>query len=301
MTAFLGMTTADVADHAARLTREAEVLDSLLQSLDQGVDGVVGTHWRGTDAERFAEDFRGATRPRVAAAIAALRGHAAELERHVEEQETASAPEADGGSAFPAGPITGSAPLTTSFLGADWGDASFGEFWDNWTENVGIDGADSAGGIISGVHSFAKNFGDFAFGKGSVPGFIPVIGDVFTGVMAGVDRWNDDAGDPGLSTGERIGRAVLDGGANLIGSLGGSLVGGAIGTSIGGSIGGLFGGGGGAAAGAPAAGVGAVPGAVVGGGGGAAVGGVIGGIAGDVVGSYFGATTADAVIDTFLD
>lgn len=32
-----------------------------------------------------------------------------------------------------------------SFLGADWGDVSFGEFWQNLKENIGI------GGVVGGI------------------------------------------------------------------------------------------------------------------------------------------------------
>lgn len=310
MTGIQGMDTAQASDHAALLAERATSLTTLLDTLSAQVDGIVGTQWIGPDAESFASTFRSSVAPRFTAAADGIRTHGTDLEGHVGEQDGASSPDGGGGgsSAGPGGANGGgSSPAgvqpasAAGFLGADWGDISFGEIWDNWKENVGIDGVDSAGGILSTAHSFAKNFGDFALGKGSVPAFIPMIGDAFTGVMAGIDRWNDDAGRSDLSTGERIGRAVLDGGANFAGSMAGSFVGGAIGTGVGSSIGGLFGGGGGAAAGAPAAGVGAVPGAAAGGVTGAGVGGVIGGIAGDVVGSYLGATTADSVIDSFLD
>lgn len=312
MSGFQGMHTADVADLAGLVSERAQTLSTLLETLGGQVDGIVGTQWIGPDADDFAATFRSSVHSPFTSAVDALRARGTDLEAHVEEQDGASSSDSaaggpTGGGAGQAGggPQSGpggvSASAASGFLGADWGDISFGEVWENWKENVGIDGPDSAGGILSTAHSFAKNFGDFALGKGSVPAFIPMIGDAFTGVMAGLDRWNDDAGRSDLSTGERIGRAVLDGGANFAGSLGGSFVGGALGTALGGSIGGLFGGGGGAAAGAPAAGVGAVPGAAAGGITGAGVGGVIGGIAGDVVGSYFGATAADSVIDSFLD
>lgn len=305
MSSFQGMNTAEVADFADLLSERAQSLSDLLDELSSRVDGVVGAQWIGPDAATFSERFRSSVHPSFRSSVDGLSARRTELQTHVEEQDGASSGDSGmgGSGAVPAG--GGGTPTGTgaasAFLGADWGDISFGEVWDNWKENVGIDGVDSAGGILSTAHSFAKNFGDFAMGKGSVPAFIPMIGDAFTGIMAGVDRWNDDAGRSDLSTGERIGRAVIDGGANFIGSMAGSFVGGAIGTSMGGSIGGLFGGGGGAAAGAPAAGVGAAPGAAAGGVTGAGVGGVVGGIVGDVVGSYIGATTADSIIDSFLD
>lgn len=325
MSGFQGMNTAEVADLASLLSERAQSLSTLLETLTGRVDGVIGAQWIGPDADDFAVTFRSAVHSPFTAAVDALTARGTDLENHVEEQNGASSDaggtggagvgggtsagagaaggagaDAAGGTAQK-GPGTPPATAAAGFLGADWSDISFGEVWDNWKENVGIDGVDGADGILGTAHSFAKNFGDFALGKGSVPAFIPLIGDGFTGVMAGIDRWNDDAGRSDLSTGERIGRAVLDGGANFVGSVAGSFVGGAIGTGIGGAIGGLFGGGGGAAAGAPAAGVGAVPGAAAGGVTGTGVGGVVGGIVGDVVGSYIGATTADSVIDSFLD
>lgn len=305
MSGFQGMDTAQVGDFAGLVTDRAVTLSNLLEGLSRTVDGTIGTQWIGPDADAFSESFDSSTRQLLTTAVDDLRGLGGELERHREEQETTSAD--TGSSAGPqSGPTApqngpGAPDSSNGFLGADWSDVSFGEFWQNFKENIGIDGVDSAGGILGTSHSFVKNFGNFMFGKGTVPAFIPVIGDAFTGVMAGIDRWNDDAGRTDLSTGERIGRAFLDGGVNFAGSMLGSAIGGSIGTSLGSSIGGLFGGGGGAAAGAPVGGVGAVPGAAAGGVTGAGVGGVVGGIVGDVVGSYIGATTADSIIDTFLD
>ncbi|ATG54021.1 hypothetical protein CFK41_03960 [Brachybacterium ginsengisoli] len=306
MSEFQGMDTEQIADLSALLSNRAGTLSTLLDDLAVTVDSTVGTLWVGPDADTFSTTFRSSVQPRFTSAVDALTGRGTELDGHREEQETTSSADIGVAGSPQAGPGSpqagpGTPGASSNFLGADWGDVSFGEFWQNVKENIGIDGVDGAGGIVGITHSFAKNFGDFAFGKGSVPAFIPMIGDAFTGIMAGVDRWNDDAGRTDLSTGERIGRAVLDGGVNFAGSLIGSAIGGAIGTGLGSSIGGLFGGGGGAAAGAPAAGVGAVPGAAAGGAAGVGVGGVVGGIVGDVVGSYIGATTADSVIDTFLD
>ena len=75
------------------------------------------------------------------------------------------------------------------------------------------------------------------------------IGDVVGGVAAGWDRWEADASDPSLSDGERWGRALLDGGANMGGAMGGAAAGAAIGsvipgvgTVIGGVVGGMIGG-----------------------------------------------------------
>jgi len=86
------------------------------------------------------------------------------------------------------------------------------------------------------------------------------VGAVVTGGFAGWDRWEQDSADPSLSTGERVTRAVVDGGANAVGgglgAWGGAAAGAAIGTMIfpgvgtviGGAVGGLLGGLGGSSA-----------------------------------------------------
>ncbi len=138
--------------------------------------------------------------------------------------------------------------------------------------------ADVGGGIFAGQWNFAKRFGEFALGKGGVPGFVPVVGDVSTGILAAAGHWKEDANRCDLNTWERLGRAGLDGTANLLGSMGGSLLGGGLGLAAGGTIG-----------------------TAVGGGIGAPVGGFAGGLTGDLIGSYLGSTAADSAIDALLD
>lgn len=181
MSDFQGMTTTDVTDFASHVTEDAHSLSALLDTLSQQIDSIVSSGWSGPDADSFAQDFHGRTRPQFTVALDALRARGADLEMHVKEQDTASTPTAVGngnaaGAALSAsfgavpsgmptfGPGIASGPgpstSTAAFLGADWEDISFGEVWENWKENVGIDGTDSSGGILSTSHSFVKNFGD---------------------------------------------------------------------------------------------------------------------------------------------
>lgn len=287
---FQGMDTAAGQTFGDTLRTRGTRLRELADELRASTGSVIGTMWIGPDADAF--DARA-----TPGAFASLQGaadliaqRADELVAQVDEQDSAS--DDLGGSAPGGGSSSGSGTSAATFLGADWSDVSWGEFGDNLWSSLGLDGVDVSGGLISATHSFADRFSLAAFGQ-AAPRFIPLVGDVYTGVMAGIDRWNDDADRDDLNIWERIGRAGLDGGANF----GGSLLGGTLLGSAGAAIGSAIGGGGGAAAGAPAAGVGAIPGAI----GGASAGGVVGGIIGDVVGSYLGASVADAAIDTFLD
>ena len=290
MSGFMGMDTSQVDDFGNLLTQRRETVDQRFQDLKGTVDSIVGSQWIGPDADSFQSQYQSEVITKVTAAVDRMQQLFDEIRQHIEEQDTTSTADDAGG-------------LLDDVLDALGGFFSaagdfLSEVWNNFLDRLGISGVDAAGGIISTVHSFAKRFGEFAFGKGSVPKIIPVVGDIFTGVMAGVDRWNSEPDRPFW---ERLGRAALDGGANFAGSLLGSYLGGSAGAAAGGALGGLIGGGGGAVAGAPAGGVGAVPGAAAGGGGGAAVGAVVGGIVGDVVGSYIFSTAADSVIDAILD
>src|SRR5699024_5510917 len=115
-----------------------------------------------------------------------------------------------------------------------------------------------------------------AYGFKAAGKWLGPAGDVLTGVFAGVDRWNEDAGDPSLSTGERATRAAVDGGVNAAGALAGGIAGAKGGAALGAAIGSV------------------IPGA------GTAVGGAVGGIVGGVVGGIVGGGVADAAIDWIL-
>lgn len=276
MADFMGMDTAEVDDFGGLLTERADSLRERFDSLSSLVDSIVGAQWVGSDADAFGQSFRGDVMSKVSSTLDGLDTRAKELTEHVQEQDTAST--ATGGVAEAIGDFFEG--VGDFFAGV--GDF-FGEVWDNFVETIKPEPVDGAGGIISTVHSWAKRFGDVAWGKGAVPRFIPLIGDAFTGLMAGAERWNSEPDRPFW---ERLGRAALDGGANFAGSMAGSVIGGAIGagavTLVGAGIGAV---------------TGSVPGALAGGGAGVIAGGVIG----DVVGSYFGAAAGDAVIDAILD
>ncbi|WP_263310909.1 hypothetical protein [Brachybacterium atlanticum] len=151
MTAFQGMNTAEVTDLAGRFTERAESLSTLLESLSTRVGAVVGTDWIGPDAKGFATAFDSSVRGQLTTAAESLRTRGGDLDAHVEEQEDGSALAGSQGGSEPAAPTGGPAPMeagtssAASFLGADWGDVSFGEFWQNLKENIGIDGV--VGGI----------------------------------------------------------------------------------------------------------------------------------------------------------
>ena len=125
--------------------------DGWSESLSTQVGAVVGTDWIGPDAEGFATAFDSSVRGRLTTAAESLRTRGGDLDAHVEEQEDASDPAGSQGGSEPAAPTGGPAPMeagmssAASFLGADWGDVSFGEFWQNLKENIGI------GGVVGGI------------------------------------------------------------------------------------------------------------------------------------------------------
>lgn len=293
MSTFLGMDVDAARAHAQKLDASATSMTSALDTLESMIGSVLGTAWRGPDAQWFQELWSSQVLGPGRDTADQLRALHTALLSQADAQDRASSTDPGNGASLGPGPTAGpptdplpSGPITAqasnNFLGIDFGDVSWGEFGSNLLERVGFSPEDWTSGIVSGTHSFAKRFGEHAIGK--VPGFIPVIGDVFTGLLAGVDRWNQDASREDLSIPERLGRAGLDGLANGLGSF--------VGGSIGSGLLGLLGVGGGAVAGAETG-----PGAVVTGG----AGGVVGLIAGDLVGGYVGATVADAAVDTFLD
>src|SRR5690606_19014432 len=112
----------------------ATALQDLLEALGSRVDQVTGSAWSGPDAQAFAESFHGGVGPQLAAAAGALRGRGEELAIQVQQQDDASGPDGfggQGGGPVPFGPGGGPLTGTSLFLGADWGDISFSEFWGN--------------------------------------------------------------------------------------------------------------------------------------------------------------------------
>lgn len=87
------------------------------------------------------------------------------------------------------------------------------------------------------------------------------VGTAVEGVSGGLNEWNEEAGNIGLSTEDRVGRTLAAGGASIAGSSGGAWVGAKAGGLGGAAIGGVIGGPPGAAVGGA---IGAVGGAVAG-------------------------------------
>lgn len=285
MNSFYGMDTAQVEDFAQRVGDRSGSLDDLASSLQSLIDAIVGSQWIGPDADAFGGRFRSEALPRFQAAIDQLRRRQDALGGDVEEQESASSAE-DGGIL---GDIFGGLGEVLGGLGDLFGGAIdfLGEVWHGFVDNL-IPNLGNVGGM--GVTAAGDIAGQILKSGGrALSSAVPFVGDAFTGVLAGVERWNQD-GD--LPFGERLGRSLLDGGVNALGS----FVGGTAGSALGVAVGGLFGGGGGAAAGAPTG-----PGAILTGLGGGTIGGGIGFLVGDAVGSYVGGAAGDAVIDAILD
>lgn len=302
MTGLQGMDTAQVEDFSGLLGDRSSTVEDRFNTLEGLVRSIIGSQWVGSDADEFGQRYGSEVMSRVQEALEQLRRRIEELSEHIDEQDSASDLD-DGGFFEGVFDALGDAIDTVgNFLG---------EVWDNFTEDIlptWVDGASIALGVVSdkvkeGIDKGLKAAPDLGknAGKRLLGSAIPFVGDAFTGVMAGVDRWQQDgANHPDMGFGERLGRAAFDGGANAVGSLAGGTLGSMIGGPIGGAIGGLFGGGGGAVATSPTG-----PGAAVGGGVGAAGGGgvgvAIGAYAGDVIGSYFGGRAGDALADSILD
>ncbi|HEX7353155.1 WXG100 family type VII secretion target [Brachybacterium sp.] len=285
MDSFYGMDTAQVEDFAQRVGDRSASLDDLASSLQSLIDAIVGSQWIGSDADAFGDRFRSETLPRFRDAVDQLRRRQDALDGDVEEQESASSVE--GGGIL--GDIFGGIGEALDGVGDLFGGAVdfLGEVWSGFVDNL-IPNVGNLGGV--GVTVTGDIAGQILKSGGrALSSAVPLVGDAFTGVLAGVERWNQDSD---LPFAERLGRSVLDGGVNALGS----FVGGTAGSALGVAVGGLFGGGGGAAAGAPTG-----PGAILTGLGGGTIGGGIGFLVGDAVGSYVGGAAGDAVIDAILD
>lgn len=284
MSGFIGMDTAQAEGFGALLERQSRTVEDICEAVGSRVHVIVGTGWVGPDADEFGARTDREVWARLNELRDLLRTLGEELISHIEEQNRASDVE-DAWGAFLDGVGEFFAGVGEFFAGVG---EFLGEVWENFIENL-IPNWGSITGL--GLTAGGDVFGQILKSGGRLLGSaVPYVGDVFTGVLAGIERWNEDS-EYGL--GERLGRALLDGGVNF----GGSLLGGMAGTAVGGAIGGALGGGGGAAAGAPAAGIGAIFGAI----GGGSVGAGVGMVVGDAVGSYLGGAAADAVIDAILD
>jgi len=257
-----------IGDRKSQIEERAEQLD--------GVVGRIDSIWRGPDAESFRVDWEQLRSTQIRDAVERLWDLARELSDHAQEQDITSA-EGFGvlgemlGDIFPLGgglenpllAFTDPRNWLTGLMGVpgDIGEEMLENAWRVFAKG----GEEAVVPWLKTAHGFK------AAGKWLGP-----AGDVLTGVFAGVDRWNEDAGDPSLSNGERTTRAVVDGGVNAAGAIAGGLAGAKGGAALGAAIGSV------------------IPGA------GTAVGGAVGGIVGGVVGGIVGGGVADAVIDWIL-
>lgn len=302
MTGFQGMDTAQVGDFSGVLGTHSSTIEDRFSTLEGLVRSIIGSQWVGSDADDFGQRFSSEVMSKVQEALEQLRRRIDELGGHIDEQDSASDP-SDGGFFDGIFDALGDALDTVGNFVKD--------AWNDFTQDIlptWADAVSNAAGVVAdkikhGIDDALKAAPDLgkSAGKRLLSSALPVVGDVATGVMAGIDRWQQDSSNhPDMGFGEHLGRAVFDGGANAAGSFVGGTLGSAIGAPAGAALGGLFGGGGDAVATSPTG-----PGAAVGGGvgavGGGGLGGTIGAYAGDVIGSYFGGRAGDAIADSILD
>ncbi|MFC0672405.1 WXG100 family type VII secretion target [Brachybacterium hainanense] len=272
--AFYGMDTAQGEDFAQLMaTRRGDAADRVAQ-LASTVSGI-GSSWIGPDADAFQESWNNLRSGRIEPTLERIMELARDLAAQAQAQDVTSAADAlDAAGEWLRDifRISDDAPSILDFLPS----------WNDWEDVLGSGIAgilDGIGGALTGFTKFVMNprtlvtlfaaGGDDAVrawtgAAGAASRLSRVLGPVglvATAGFAGWDRWEQDSADPSLSTGERITRAVVDGGANAagagLGAWGGAAGGAALGTMIcpgigtvvGGVIGGIAGGllGGGAA------------------------------------------------------
>lgn len=277
---FYGMDTAQGESFAQLMGQRREDLAGKAEELG-GMIRSLGGDWVGPDAERFRESWETLRQGPIEDALGRLMDLARTLADDAQEQDVVSA--ADAMDAF-----------FESFRDIfRIGDFSLTDLlphpndWEDWT-GIGLDGIlDGISGAYTGLAKYLTNprtlatfmalGGDdlvtaMSGAAGAASKFsraLGPIGAVITAGVAGWDRWEQDSADPSLSTGERVTRAVVDGGANALGgglgAWGGAAGGAAIGTMI-------------------------FPG----------VGTVIGGVVGGVIGGLAGGSAANGIVDWLL-
>lgn len=270
---FYGMDTEQGESFAQLLAERRGTIEERAAQLDGVIQGI-DSFWRGTDAENFRGEWSRTHGSVISQAVERLWGMARELSDHAQEQDVCSA-EGVGkvgemlADIFPLG-----GPLKNPLAG-------FGD----WTSYIPFGGPGAA------AKEMYKRAGEI-FAHGGEDAIVPwlrnayklrsasrllgPLGSAATGVFAAADRWAEDAGDPSLSTGERVTRAVVDGGANVAGGAAGAWAGAKGGAALGAAVGSIFPG----------------PGTAIGG----VIGGVVGGVAGGIAGSGF----ANSAIDWIL-
>lgn len=281
---FQGMDTGQVRDLQALFVQHRSTLEERASTLASTVSSVLESGWQGPDAESFGGRFDSEVRSRAQALLDTFQGFADDLLDQVDDQDRTS--EDDGGSGgapggampFTPGSPGGGAPAPAapssddSFWGPDW---SIGEAGKKIFENIFMPWKSPGAGSVITARGIIHALGQL--GGETMPHFFGPLGDVYTGIAGGVDRWVQDGKEhPGMSVGTRLGRAFFDGGMNLVGSWAGRVGGTALGTALGG-------------------------GATIETGPGALAGGALGGLIGGTVGSYVGNGVMNGLADSLLD
>lgn len=268
---FYGMDTAQGEDFAQLMAQRREDLAGRTEQLGSTIRSL-GSAWIGPDADSFRDRWDALQNGPIDNALEQLMELARALSAEAQEQDVTSA--ADALSAF-------AEKFDDLFR---LGDFSLRNLlpnpndWEDWV-GMGLSGlVDGVSGAYSGLAKFLtspRTLATFMLvggddlvnsmrgAAGAASKFSKALGPVGAVVTSGFaawDRWEQDSADPSLSTGERIGRAAVDGGANALGGgLGawGGAAGGAalgtmicpgVGTVIGGAVGGILGGLGGSSA-----------------------------------------------------
>lgn len=257
------MDTVQGQEFASTLTERRSALEDNTARLSSVV-ARIDTFWRGQDAESFRTEWEGLRTGQISTTLERFADLAEELRKHVDEQDGAS--EVTGGD--------GGFDLGDIFRGGDmpgWRDM----LPNDWEDVVGLglggilDGLDGAYGALSkylgnpkmiaslfmvGGDEMADAAQAASRSAGGLSRVFGAAGAVVSGGFAAWDRWEADASDPSLGTGERMGRATIDGVANAGGGAlvgwGGAALGASLGTMIfpgvgtviGGAIGGIAGG-----------------------------------------------------------
>src|SRR5699024_2901114 len=236
------MDTEQGESFAQLLGQRRSTIEERAAQLDGVIQGI-DSFWRGADAENFRSEWSRTHGTLISQAVERLWALARELSDHAQEQDICSAEGAGKigerlSDLFPFG-----GPLENPLAGF----------------------ADAIGPWLRNAH-----------GLRSASQYLGPAGHVLTGGLAFADRWTEDAGDPSLSTGERVVRGAVDGGANVAGAAAGAWAGAKGGAAAGAVIGSIF------------------PGP------GTAIGGVVGGVIGGIAGGITGGGLADAAIDWIL-
>lgn len=268
---FYGMDTAQGEDFAQLMAQRREDLSGRADELG-GMIRSLGSAWIGPDADAFRDRWDALHHGPIENALGQLMELARALSADAQEQDVVSAADA----------LSAVAEKFDDLF--RFGDFSLRELlpnpndWEDWA-GMGLSGlVDGISGAYSGLASFLTNPRTLATfmvaggddlanamrgAAGAASNFskaLGPIGAVVTGGFAAWDRWEQDSADPSLSTGERVTRTAVDGGANALGgglgAWGGAAGGAAIGTMlfpgvgtvIGGAVGGILGGLGGSSA-----------------------------------------------------